>query len=95
MQAGVDFGQDDTDSLYGLVTVHGCLHLMTSDKAAWQKLLSLQESNPETLDPELADRAKMVTGLICGTFRLGNMFPKVQMIMINTVHVYRATIKYD
>ena len=79
MQAGVDFGADDTDSLYDVVTVLRCLHLMTSDKVAWQKLLSLQESKPETLDPELADRAKMVTGLICGTFRLGNMFPKVQM----------------
>ena len=55
---------------------------MTSNKAAWDKLISLQESNPESLDPELADRAKMVTGLICGTFRLP--FPKEMVFDICT-----------
>lgn len=53
-----------------------CLHLMQNNKKAWAQILNLQESNPESLDPQLADRAKMVTGLICGTFRLGATFPK-------------------
>ena len=53
-----------------------CLYLMQNNKKAWAQILNLQESNPESLDPQLADRAKMVTGLICGTFRLGATFPK-------------------
>ena len=48
---------------------------MTTNKKAWDALLNLQESNPEALDKDLAERAKMVTGLICGTFRLGATFP--------------------
>merc|ERR1719438_396614 len=43
---------------------------------AWHQLLNLQESNPNELDAELANRAKMVTALICGTFKLGNVFAK-------------------
>merc|ERR1711902_135128 len=42
----------------------------------WQQLLNLQEANPNELDAELANRAKMVTALICGTFKLGNVFAK-------------------
>ena len=74
-QAGVEFGPDDTDSLYDVVTVLRCLYLMNTDKKAWEALLSLQEANPEALDKELANRAKMVTALICGTFGLGDIFP--------------------
>ena len=48
---------------------------MTSNKKAWEALISLQEANPEKLDKELANRAKMVTALICGTFGLGSLFP--------------------
>ena len=48
---------------------------MNTDKKAWEALLSLQEANPEALDKELANRAKMVTALICGTFGLGDIFP--------------------
>ena len=76
MQCGVDISPEDTDSLYDVVMVLRCLHLMQNNKKAWAQILNLQESNPESLDPQLADRAKMVTGLICGTFRLGATFPK-------------------
>ena len=75
-QAGIDISPEDTDSLYDVVTVLRCLYLMTTNKKSWDALLNLQESNPENIDEQLVDRAKMVTGLICGTFRLGETLPK-------------------
>ena len=82
-QAGVDINPEDTDSLYDVVTVLRCLYLRETNKIAWHQLLNLQESNPNELDAELANRAKMVTALICGTFKLGNIFAKV------VCHYYR------
>ena len=76
-KAGIDISPEDTDSLYDVITVLRCLYLMKTNQMAWQQLLNLQESNPNELDAELANRAKMVTALICGTFKLGNVFAKV------------------
>jgi len=75
-KAGLDINPEDTDSLYDVVTVLRCLYLRETNKTAWQQLLNLQEANPNELDAELANRAKMVTALICGTFKLGNVYAK-------------------
>ena len=75
-RAGLEISAEDTDSLYDVVTVIRCLHLKNNDKRAWAALLTLQEANPEVMDKELLERAKMVTGLLCGTFRIGEEFPK-------------------
>ena len=44
-----DFGQDDTDSLYDLVTVLGCLHLMTSVIA---RCVQFHKSHDKTVEDE-------------------------------------------
>ena len=66
----------DSDSLYDVITVLRCLYLKDNNLRSWANLLTLQEANPKELNPELADRAKKVTGLICGTFKLGEEFCK-------------------
>ena len=62
--------------MYDVVTVLRCLYLRDTNPQAWADLLTLQESNPKQLNEELADRAKKVTGFICGTLKLGNTFTK-------------------
>ena len=62
--------------MYDVVTVLRCLYLRDTNPQAWADLLTLQESNPKELNEELADRAKKVTGFICGTLKLGNTFTK-------------------
>ena len=74
-RAGLEISAEDTDSLYDVVTVIRCLHLKNNDKRAWAALLTLQEANPEVMDKDLLERAKMVTGLLCGTFKIGQEFP--------------------
>ena len=44
-----DFGQDDTDSLYDLVTVLGCLHLMTSVIA---RCVQFHKSHDKTVEDD-------------------------------------------
>jgi len=75
-KSGCPINPSDSDSLYDVITVLRCLYLKEHNIVAWADLLSLQEANPNELNPELGDRAKKVTGLICGTFRLGDQFPK-------------------
>ena len=75
-RAGLQIPPEDTDSLYDVITVIRCLHLKKTDIKAWAALLNLQEANPEGLDKDLLERAKMVTGLLCGTFKIGEDFPK-------------------
>jgi len=75
-QSGCRINAVDSDALYDVVTVLRCLYLRDTNPQAWADLLTLQESNPKELNEELADRAKKVTGFICGTLKLGNTFSK-------------------
>ena len=75
-QSGCRINAVDSDALYDVVTVLRCLYLRDTNPQAWADLLTLQESNPKELNEELADRAKKVTGFICGTLKLGNTFTK-------------------
>lgn len=75
-RSGCNINPADSDSLYDVITVLRCLFLKENNLRAWANLLTLQEANPKELNPELADRAKKVTGLICGTFKLGEEFCK-------------------
>ena len=75
-QSGCRINAVDSDALYDVVTVLRCLYLRDTNSQAWADLLTLQESNPKELNEELADRAKKVTGFICGTLKLGNTFAK-------------------
>jgi len=75
-QSGTRINAADSDALYDVVTVLRCLYLRDTNPEAWAALLTLQESNPKELDEELADRAKKVTGFICGTLKLGATFTK-------------------
>ena len=75
-RAALNISPEDTDSLYDVITVIRCLHLKRTDIKAWAALLNLQEANPEAMDKDLLERAKMVTGLLCGTFKIGEEFPK-------------------
>ena len=83
-RAGLEIAPEDTDSLYDVITVVRCLHLKNNDKKAWAALLNLQEANPDALDKDLLERAKMVTGLLCGTFKIGEEFPKEMVFDICT-----------
>ena len=74
--SGTRINAADSDALYDVVTVLRCLYLRDTSPQAWADLLTLQESNPKELNEELADRAKKVTGFICGTLKLGATFTK-------------------
>ena len=83
-RAALQISPEDTDSLYDVITVIRCLHLKKTDSKAWAALLNLQEANPEVMDKDLLERAKMVTGLLCGTFKIGEEFPKEMVFDICT-----------
>jgi len=73
-KADVEINAEDTDALYDVVSVLRCLYLRDNDITSWADLLNLQEANPDDMDEEVADRAKKVTGFICGTLKLGASF---------------------